>query len=201
MLQIIRTTVLGGVAFLIPVVVVGVVVGQAIGWIRKLTDPIVVRLPDPWVDHVFLTSAAAVLVLVFVCFLAGLVARTHAAQRLVHRLENRILTRIPFYTVFKTRAEALLQAEQVGTLKPVVLRLDDAFQLAFEVERVEGGHVAVFVPGAPDPWAGDLLVVEADRVSALDLGVPIVERLCHRLGQGAEEALRAHFGREAPRAS
>lgn len=197
MLPIIRTTVLGGVAFLIPVVVLGVVLGQAIGWIRRFTDPIVTRLPDSWVDHVVLTGAAALLVLVLTCFLAGLVARTAGAQRLVHRLENRILARIPFYTVLKTRAEALLQAERTGVLKPVILRLDDAFQLAFEVERVEGEHVAVFVPGAPDPWAGELLVVEAARVSELDLGVPIVERLCHRLGQGAGEALAGHFRRNA----
>jgi uncharacterized membrane protein len=195
MLRLVRTTLIGGVVFLIPVVVVGVVVGQAVGWIRRLTDPVVTAMPRV-VDHVVLAFVVAILVLLVVCFLAGLVARTERAQALVRRLESRILTRIPFYTVLKTRAEALLQAEQVGALRPVVVRLDDAWQLAFEVERLEEGLVAVFVPGAPDPWAGDLLIVEPSRVSKLDVSIPIVERLCHRLGKGAEEALGAHF-REA----
>ena len=71
--------------------------------------------------------------------------------------------------------------------------MDDAYQLAFEVERVEGEHVAVFVPGAPDPWAGAVLVVDANRISELDLSVPIVERLCHRLGLGSSDLLGTHF--------
>ena len=200
MLKIVRTTVIGGVAFLIPVVVVGFVLGQAVSVVRGILTPVVVLLPETWLDHAILTTLVAILVLIGICFAAGLVARTEAAQALVHRLETRILTRIPFYTVLKTRAEALLQAEQVGSLKPVVVRLDDAWQLAFEVERVEEDYVAVFVPGSPDPWAGAFLVVAADRVSDLDLSIPIVERLCHRLGQGSGEALASHFGdtRAAP---
>jgi uncharacterized membrane protein len=193
MLHPVRTTLIGGVAFLIPVVVVGVVIGKAIGWIRRLTDPVVRAMPNV-VDHVFLASVVALVVLLGLCFAAGLVARTGPAQRLVVRLESQVLSRIPFYTALKTRAEAFLQAEQVGGLRPVILRLDDAWQFAFEVERVEEGHVAVFVPGAPDPWSGDLLVVEAARVSTLDLSIPIVERLCHRMGQGTAEALASHFG-------
>lgn len=193
MLKIVRTTVLGGVAFLIPVMVVGFVLGQAVSVVRGLLTPVIALLPTTWLDHALLTTGAAILVLIGVCFAAGLIARTDAAQALVQRLETRILSRIPFYTVLKTRAEALLQAEQVGSLKPVVVRLDDAWQLAFEVERIDEEYVAVFTPGSPDPWAGALLVVSKDRVSELDLSIPIVERLCHRLGQGSGEALAPHF--------
>lgn len=198
MLNIVRTTVLGGVAFLIPVMVVGFILGQAVRVVRSLLAPVVTLLPQTWVDHVVLTTIAAIVFLIGVCFAAGLVARTRAAQALVSRLENRILARIPFYTVLKTRAEAFLQAEQVGSLSPVVVRLDDAWQLALEVERVEDDYVAVFVPGSPDPWAGALMVVEASRVSALDVSIPMVEQLCHRLGQGAQDTLRGQFG--GPRA-
>jgi uncharacterized membrane protein len=198
MLQIILTTALGGVAFLIPVVVVGLVVGKAVTFVRQMLEPVVVLLPQPWVDHAILTTIAAVAVLLGICFAAGLVARTEAAQRLVQRLEDRVLARIPFYTVLKTRAEAILSAEKIGTLKAVVVRLDDAWQLAFEVERVQDQHVAVFVPGSPDPWAGAVLVVEAERVSELDLSIPIVERLLHRLGQGTNEALTGALSGPGP---
>ncbi len=194
MLKIVRTTLIGGVAFLIPVVAVGFVLSQAVGVVRRLLAPLVGFLPQTWVDHAILTTIASVLVLVGVCFAAGLLARTEAAQALVDRLETRILTRIPFYTVLKTRAEALLQAEQVGSLKPVVVRLDDAWQLALEVERVGEEYVAVFVPGSPDPWAGAVLVVEVNRVSEIDVSIPVLEHVCHRLGQGSGEALASHFG-------
>ncbi|MEJ2540645.1 MAG: DUF502 domain-containing protein [Gemmatimonadota bacterium] len=196
MLRIVRTTLLGGVTFLIPLVVLLVVAGTALDWVRRLTDPVARTFPPSFGDRVILANTLAVLVLIVVCFFAGLVAHTAVARRLVDVLEDQILNRIPFYAVLKTKADALLRADEAGALLPVMLRFDDSWQLGFEVERVDGEYVAVFVPGAPDPWAGSVLIMEADRVSPLDLSIPIVERLCHRLGHGADEALRRHF-REA----
>ncbi|HSM06576.1 MAG TPA: DUF502 domain-containing protein [Longimicrobiales bacterium] len=193
MRKFIQTTVLGGIAFLIPVVVVSLVVGTAVGWIRRVTDPIVGALPSGWTDHALAALAVAGLALLGVCFAAGLLARTQRAQRLVGGVESRVLARIPFYTVFKTRADAVLHAEEVGSLRPVLVRLDDAHQFGFEVERVQGDRITVYIPGAPDPWSGDVLVVDAERVSELDLGLSVIEKLCYQLGMGSGAALEEGF--------
>jgi uncharacterized membrane protein len=72
----------------------------------------------------------------------------------------------------------------------VVARFDDLWQIGFEIERIEGGKVAVFLPGSPDPWSGSVCIAEADRVTPVDLPVAAVAKMVRRLGRGANEALR-----------
>jgi uncharacterized membrane protein len=38
----------------------------------------------------------------------------------------------------------------------VLARIEDSWQIAFLVERLEGGHVAVFMPGVPNPLSGSV---------------------------------------------
>jgi uncharacterized membrane protein len=55
----------------------------------------------------------------------------------------------------------------VKTEATVVVRFDDSWSIAFEIERVDDDRVAIFLPGAPDPWSGSMCVVTADRVALL----------------------------------
>ena len=59
----------------------------------------------------------------------------------------------------------------------------------FEVERLGDGRVIVFVPGAPDAWSGALVIMDADRVTPLDLEMRQVARLAKNLGKGTAAAL------------
>ena len=193
MLNMLRTTLLGGVIFLVPVVVFLWVVDKALGWIRRISDPLAASLPGTLGGHPGLAMATAVLILVLICLLAGVFAHTRYAQGIVDFLESAILQHLPFYEMVKARADSILKPDQLQGMTPVVVRFDDSWQVAFEVERVEGGAVALYLPGSPDPWSGGLIVVEEDRVSPLDLTVPIVARIAQRLGRGSNDALAAYF--------
>jgi uncharacterized membrane protein len=72
----------------------------------------------------------------------------------------------------------------------VTVRFDDSWQIAFEIERVEDDKVALFLPGAPDPWSGMVCVVTEDRVTRVDVSIPFVAKLEKRLGRGAREAFQ-----------
>jgi len=74
-------------------------------------------------------------------------------------------------------------------LKPVLVQFDDQAQLAFEVDRVDESLVAVYLPGAPDPRAGALSYVTADRVSPVDATFRTVAKACKKLGRGSSEIL------------
>jgi uncharacterized membrane protein len=193
MFKILRTTLLGGLVFLVPVVVFFLVVGKAIQWIRMVSDPFADLLPAP-LNGAPVTVGAFFLILM--CLAAGLFARTSYAKRIVDVLEGGILIHLPFYDLLKARTDSILKPDQLQGMAPVVVRFDDSWQVAFEIERVEGGAVALFLPGSPDPWSGGLVVVEEARVSPLDLTVPIVAKIAQRLGRGSNEALAAYFLKE-----
>jgi uncharacterized membrane protein len=83
----------------------------------------------------------------------------------------------------------MLSYEDTKGMSPVTARFDDSWQLAFEIERIEGGNVVIFLPGAPDPWSGSVCVVTGDRITPLDLTVNSAVDLMKRLGKGSTDAL------------
>ena len=74
-------------------------------------------------------------------------------------------------------------------VKPVLARMDDASQLAFEVERLEDGRVVVYVPGAPDPWSGGILVMTEDRIEPLPISMVAAVQNLRALGRGTNTIL------------
>ena len=67
----------------------------------------------------------------------------------------------------------------------VLVRLDDAYQLGFLVEELANGHAVVFMPGAPRPWDGDVLIVEQSRVELVSPSSTVAVKCLQRLGNGA----------------
>jgi uncharacterized membrane protein len=50
----------------------------------------------------------------------------------------------------------------------VLARFDDGWQFGFEMERLDDGHVVVFIPGAPSPFSGSVFIMQAERIRVLD---------------------------------
>ena len=82
-----------------------------------------------------------------------------------------MLSRVPASALLKTKTQSMLSPEDIEGMAAVAVRFDDAWQIAFQIERIEGGMVALFLPGAPDAWAGSICIVEEARVTPLDLPV------------------------------
>jgi uncharacterized membrane protein len=188
-MQFVKTTVIGGIVFLIPIVVLIAVLGKALEVTGAIASPLAARFPVETIGTFAVSHLLALVILVLICFAAGLLARTTAAQRLIEGLENRFLSKLPPYALLKAKTQSMLSPEDVEGMTPVAVRFDDSWQIAFEIERLQGDKVALFLPGAPDPWAGTVCVVTADRVTPLDVSIPFIAKLEKRLGRGAGDAL------------
>jgi len=182
----IRTTVIGGVVFLVPFIVVVFVLGKAFQLMSHVAAPLSKVVPMETVGDVAVVNLIAVALILLLCFLAGLVARTAVADSLVHGLESRVLSRIPIYHFVKGVTSSVVEAEKGEAMKTVMARLDDYAQLAFEIERTRSGNVVVYLPGAPNPWSGSVCIMSADRVTPLD-DVSMLEAVQHikHLGKGS----------------
>jgi uncharacterized membrane protein len=190
MIGFMRTTVLGGLLFLFPIVFVVAILGKALEVTNKLSAPLAGLLPIDSIGGLAVVKLLALVILVLICFLAGLAARTPLAKQFVKSLETNVLGRIPAYTLLKSKAESVLRPEDIGGMCPVLGRFDDSWQLAFEIERMAGGKVVVFLPGAPDPWSGSVCVMTEDRITPLDLTLKSAADILKRLGKGSTGALR-----------
>ena len=185
MRKFILTTVLGGVLFLIPFVLVVVLLGKGFMIMRTIAEKMDVLLPWDLVAGLPIVDVLAVLFLISCCFIAGLVARSSWARDLRNRVDDLLLQLIPGYAWIKGMTGNVSNEDAAAGFKPVWIRLDDQYQVGYEVERCEGDLVAVFLPGAPDPRTGTLIYVESDRIEDLDSSFNEVTKNFRRLGMGS----------------
>ncbi len=184
-----KTTLIGGLVFLVPIIVVVAILGKAFGLMAAGAAPLAAWIPIDSIGGVALANLLAVVAIVVLCFAAGLVARSSAAVRAVQSLESGFLTSIPGYGFIKGMTEGLAGREGPEALRPVLAKFDDASQVAFEIERNPDGRVVVYVPGAPDPWSGAVFVMTADRVEPLEASMPAAVKNIRALGRGTTRLL------------
>ena len=190
MFSFIRTTVLGGLLFLFPVVFAAAIIGKALEVTNKVAAPLAGLLTIDSIGGLAVVQLLALMILVLICFLAGMAAKTALAGKLSQFLETNVLEKIPAYALLKSKATSVLSPEDIEGLRPILSRFDDSWQLAFEIERIGGGKVVVFLPGVPDPWSGSLCIMTEDRITPLNLTVKSAADIMKRLGKGSTGALR-----------
>jgi uncharacterized membrane protein len=181
-----RSTVIGGLVFLLPVVVLGSIVVWAVEAARKAIAPVFEWLPDKSVGGVSLAVVSAVLGVVFACFLAGLFAETAIIRRLGERAERLALS-IPGYALMKNVGANLVGIEGKHPAKTALVRFEASWQLGFLMETLADGRYVVFVPGVPRALVGTLHIIAADRVQVLAMSVSGALDVLGRLGVGLRE--------------
>lgn len=193
----VTTTLLGGAIFLLPLIVVIYVVGQGLGLMAKVAEPLVAALPNKSVGGVTLASLAALVLLLLLCFGAGLLAKAAFGRTLSATFEDKLQTLYPRYTVIKAMSQGLHGAVGQRVLKPVLATFDDHQLIAFDMERLADGRAVIYLPGAPDAWSGSVVLVPAERIEALDIDPSDLARSLQGLGRGTAALLSAAAGRRA----
>ncbi len=190
-----KTTALGGVLFLLPLIVIGALVGQAVPIVVAIAEFIGRIIPVSSAWGVALIMALAIGVCVMLCFLAGFIARLSMGRRLSHWMERNVLLIFPRYAVVRDQMAGSVGGGVIqSTLKPVLVTFDDHQVVAFESDRFitadhHPGRVVIYMPGAPDPWSGQIVFVEPHRVQPLDIEFSIAIDMCKGLGRDAAATL------------
>jgi len=193
MFRFLKTTVIGGIVFMVPIVIFVMIITKALELTNKLAVPLSAMLPINSIGHVAVVDLLALIIILLICFMAGLAAKTTFARKHLSLLESRVLSKFPAYDFLKSKMYTVLQAEEVEGMKPVLVRFDDSWQIAFEVENIPGGTSAVFLPGAPDPWSGSVCFVTEDRIQSLESTMPDIIRTLKGLGKGSSEQLHTYL--------
>lgn len=178
------TTALGGLVFLVPFVIVIVIGGKALALMRAIAQPIAVQLGIEHIGAGAGIDMLAVVMLIVVCYLAGLLATRGRSQRLQQTFDRMLLELFPRYTFIKSMTESLGVETIERTLKTVMVHFDDQSQIAFEVERKDG-WVVVYLPGSPDPWSGAVSLVKPERVQDVDADFKAAVKCMRLAGRGA----------------
>ncbi|MCM2373754.1 DUF502 domain-containing protein [Aporhodopirellula aestuarii] len=201
-LSFLRATAIGGIFFLLPFVVLCFFLGQ----IAQVVVAVAVEIQPFLRDQLGINDATgyvlifgiALLVIVLVCFAAGILASRSVARQFTGWVEKYLLMMFPRYAIFKEQLSGNIGGDIAkNRLKPVHVRLEGYSRLAFEVERSTDSEqlthaelVTLYLPGAPDPWSGTVINVTPDRIDPIEAPFPDVLGAFEKLGLDSQKILR-----------
>ena len=184
-----KTTIMGGLLVVLPVLLFAMLADEAIGMLVVLATPLADLFPQGTFDKIRFPVLAAVLLIAAVSFLLGLVLRASPGQRLLSWTERNTLGRLPAYNMLRALSTALLQTDAT-TFKPAMLVSQDGTrEPAYLVEEHGDGNCTVLLPWAPTPFAGSLKVVPRAMIELLDTNLADFTQVLSHLGVGLRDVL------------
>jgi len=172
-----------GLLIVIPIYLAGLLLLKAMSSVAGLVRPLS-RIFPHWVPA---ERALSLLLVLVVCFLVGLVIRTRRGRKVHELAEKTLFERIPGYAVIRSLTHRMAGDERERVWRPAFAEIEEALVPAFIIEEFDDGRYTVFVPSVPTPFAGDVYILEAQRVHPLD--VPLTQALgvMARWGSGAKD--------------
>jgi uncharacterized membrane protein len=158
--------------------------------LRKVALPLKGWIPMERFAGIAVADLIVVILAIFICFLAGWLAKREWAVKLQRGIENKILIKIPGYTIIQGFTNDLKATEEASSqFTPVLVRFDDQEQLCFQTEELKDGRIVIFVPGAPSPWSGTVVYVDKSRVSKLDINIAEATKNIKSLGLHSDKVI------------
>ena len=179
------TTILGGVLFLTPIVVLGFVLSRAFDIVRRGLKPLTALIPDNLASGPTMTAILAIFVLALLCFVAGLSARTALAQSVVSGIEATVLSKLPGYEYLKEAGTSVLGLGEAAEHPVVFANFGGAWRVGVQTDVVGAGFVAVFIPNSPNPMSGSLFFMAADQVRPANAPLSSAIACLRRCGAGS----------------
>lgn len=184
----IKTTIIGGIVFLVPVGALIFVLANVFSAMLAIAEPMAAIVPIDSVGGVAMANIIAALIVLLICFLAGLLARSAPVRRMAETVENAILQKLPGYSLVKGMTGAISD-EQSAQLHPVLVSFGATSRVGIEMEKMGTGDSAVYFPGAPNAWSGVVHIVPSSHIKALDKPISSVIDHVERLGRGSDELM------------
>jgi len=178
-----KTTLIGGVLIVLPIYLSILMVAKTLSVIVALLAPVTATIPA----GAQFRQLIAVLIVLAVCFVAGIVARTGAGLRAKNALERTVLEKIPGYELVRGLTARVSGDEREGAFRPALVEIEDALSPGFIIEELEDGRYTVLVPSVPTPAAGALFILPRARVHPIDVPFTQAVKVISKWGAGAGE--------------
>ncbi|MBW2614379.1 MAG: hypothetical protein JRE12_18780 [Deltaproteobacteria bacterium] len=190
LIQFVKTSLLGGLLVLLPLMLFILLVDELLGLVVALATPIADLFPKGMFDNIETPVLIAVLLILMVSFFFGLAMRMVYLRRLGLWIERTLLERLPIYTAVKRLSQGLLGGEGEKVFRPAVMTSGAGErEIVYLVEEHTDGEATVLVPWAPASFAGPVKIVQRSRLEMLDANLGETSRALSHWGVGVGKLL------------
>jgi uncharacterized membrane protein len=185
-----RTTLVGGLTFLLPVVLLVWLLQKAMEIFGKLAKPAMALMPDGLAGGVIFAAVFTAAALLITAFAAGLLARTELAQRFMAWVENSVIGSLPQFSFLRGVADSLEDSDR-DNVEVVLVPADSGWALGFIFESGEAEVVPVFLPDAPKWTSGSVVFFERASIRPAGIGFLGATKILKKLGVGSDKVVAA----------
>jgi len=189
----VKTMVIGGVLFFIPLIILIVILQKAFQIAAVLVMPIIKLLNVTHIFGIGVEIIVAIAIILFILYLGGLISKTSRAKKAVKKIEDALLSKVPGYDMIKNMGESFVGIEGNTSISTVLARIEDAWQYGFLIEEIEGEQYAVYVPGSPNPMSGSVYILEKARIKKTNIPLQAAMKSLRGLGAGSNELLKKYL--------
>ncbi len=192
-----KTTLLGGVIIILPVVILILVFKWLFGMVFDAIQPLAKlaenSIPLPEENKQYIAPVIALAVIVIACFLFGLFVKTRLGLMIYSAFEHSFLSKAPGYKMIKETVNQLLgkKTSPFSSVALVDVFGNGTLVTAFITDRHENGMVTVFAPTGPNPTTGFIYHVKAENVYPVSVPVEDTMRSVISCGAGSEMLMKA----------
>lgn len=186
-----KTTALGALLIVVPIGIIGFALWQVTSLAGGLLGPVFEHLPFDSATIRVLVIAAALLLVVLLCYFTGLLVRTRWGRRLRRWVERRLLEKIPGYKMVRSLAHQYLGHEVERKFRPVMVDVHatGAKMIGLEIEELGDGTVAVFLPSVPAVTLGQVQIVPEERITPIPASLHVTIETLTMFGEGASKLI------------
>mgnify|MGYP001813300258 CR=1 FL=1 len=179
----IKTTVTGGILFLLPFILIVTLLKEVFKFLFKISDPISNYLPDI-IFGLDGSNIVAIFLLIFICFIGGLLFLTQPVKRFTKKIEDNILNLMPGYALIKSITADTIGEKIEHNMTPILIKDDATWNMAFLVEERDELST-VFIPDAPRYDAGEVKIIETRFIKKINVSTNVFSRSIKNYGKGA----------------
>jgi uncharacterized membrane protein len=181
-----KTTLIGGLLVVLPIYLSILLLAKTLAGVVALLSPVTAAIPA----GTQFREVIAMLIVLAVCFMAGIAVRTGPGLRAKSALERSVLERIPGYAVMRALSQRISGGERESAFRPALVEIEDALAPGFIIEELDDGRYTVLVPSVPTPAAGSLFILPRERVHPLNVPFTQAVKVISKWGTGAGELAR-----------
>ena len=182
-----RAVILGGVFFLIPLLVIIFVLKQALG----ILLPFVRRLVGFFGIHSIFGAATvtilSILVLVLFCYLSGLLLKNGLVNDWSSKMEDRLYLMFPSLQMLKYKllGEKHNQKKE-GRWQAIMLREEDYYLIGFITSKNKEGFLSLFMPDAPKMEGGEIRIIHETKCDFIPISMKRAMQALNSFGRDGD---------------
>lgn len=193
----IKTSIIGGLAVILPAVVLILIFRWLFNWITDIIQPLTNIMAAKGQFQEIVADVLVIAIILAICFVVGVIVKTKAGQFVQDNLEKRILQMAPGYPTIKSVVMQFIGKKESPFSSVALVQVfgNETLMTGFITDTHENGRYTVFVPTGPNPTSGLIFHLQKKYVHPVKVSVEETMRSVFGCGAGSTNLLDAFEGR------